>query len=95
MIDVIDCSGSGDVSTAVARSAEQTADGQLVLEGLTGRKLRLGAWAATNRSASAQFQLGVLRAYDVYPRDLVERCVLCSAAAAAAAAATCALYVPD
>lgn len=54
VIDIIDCSGSGDVAIGVPRSTDASAPGQL--EGLTGRTLKLNpSW----KNPTGQFRLGM------------------------------------
>ena len=76
LIDTIDCSGSGDVDTAtvVAALAGDDRDGApdnvVVIQGLTGRKLRLNpAWD----NPSGRWHVGVKRATELYPRGLAPR----------------------
>ena len=66
MLDVIDCTGGGDVDTS--HSATPT-DGKLT--GLTGRTLTIpAAWPAAK---DGKYQLGIKRAFELYPRGLVGR----------------------
>ena len=68
MLDVIDCTGAGDVDTsaAVAPSPEGT------LKGLSGRTLALPAsWPPIAKDG--KYQLGVKRAFELYPRGLAGR----------------------
>ena len=66
MLDVIDCTGGGDVDTS--HSATPT-DGKLT--GLTGRALTVPAeWPAAK---DGKYQLGIKRAFELYPRGLVGR----------------------
>ena len=66
MLDVIDCTGGGDVDTS--HSATPT-DGKLT--GLTGRALTIpAAWPAAK---DGKYQLGIKRAFELYPRGLVGR----------------------
>jgi tripeptidyl-peptidase-2 len=65
IIDMIDGTGSGDVDTATVREPKQN-----VVEGLTGRKLKLDpSWVKPGR----KFHLGMKRAYDFFPDELVPR----------------------
>ncbi len=67
IIDLVDGSGSGDVEMRTVRRAE---DG--VLEGLSGRKLRINpAWT----NPSGEYRLGLKRAYELFPGELVGRVV--------------------
>eukprot|EP00698_Gefionella_okellyi_P021016 TRINITY_DN6698_c0_g1_i1.p1 TRINITY_DN6698_c0_g1~~TRINITY_DN6698_c0_g1_i1.p1 ORF type:complete len:1274 (-),score=325.43 TRINITY_DN6698_c0_g1_i1:47-3868(-) len=65
IIDVVDCSGSGDVDTSAIRRCRD--DG--VLLGLTGRELRLGNWS----NPSGDYRVGLKRAYELWPAGLVQR----------------------
>jgi tripeptidyl-peptidase-2 len=77
VIDVIDCSGSGDVkmygpatATATAADADADADAVATLAGRSGRTLQLNpAWA----NPSGQWFLGCKLAYDLYPKSLKKR----------------------
>ncbi len=65
VIDIIDGTGSGDVDTSTTREAK---DGRL--EGLSSRPLKLpAAWLKPGR----KFHVGMKRAYDFFPHELVAR----------------------
>ncbi len=65
IIDIVDATGSGDVSMAAER--EIAGD---TLEGLTGRTLTLNpAW----KIASGKVRLGIKRGYELFPEELVTR----------------------
>jgi tripeptidyl-peptidase-2 len=67
IIDIIDGTGSGDVDTSMVRTAE---DGVLV--GLSGRALKIDpAWS----NPTGQYHLGLKRAYELFPGELVKRLV--------------------
>ena len=67
IIDLVDCTGSGDVDTS--KEAVPT-DGELT--GLSGRKLKVPeAWPALKEGA--KYHLGLKRAYELYPGPLVSR----------------------
>ncbi len=67
IIDLVDGSGSGDVDMKTVRRAEGG-----VLEGLSGRKLRVDpAWT----NPTGEYRLGLKRAYELFPEELVERVV--------------------
>ncbi|MBX3436779.1 MAG: S8 family serine peptidase [Planctomycetaceae bacterium] len=64
-VDLIDATGDGDVVMSDAKPPE---DGQL--EGLTGRQLTIPSeW----RNPSGNYRLGIKRAYDLFPPELIER----------------------
>lgn len=66
IIDVLDCTGSGDVDMSETRTA--SAEGTIA--GLSGRTLHLNpAWAPRD----GVFRLGIKRAFDLYPRPLRTR----------------------
>jgi len=68
MIDLVDCTGSGDVDTS--KETELEADG--TLKGLSGRSLTVPAeWP--DRAAGTKYRLGLKRAFELYPRPLVAR----------------------
>lgn len=70
IIDIVDCSGSGDIPTTTIVKATESEDGEPVITGLTGRKLRLNKdW----KNPSGDYRLGIKRAYDLFPDDLQER----------------------
>ncbi len=63
VIDIIDGTGSGDVDTSTTREAK---DGRL--EALSNRPLKLpAAWLKPGR----KFHVGMKRAYDFFPQELV------------------------
>jgi tripeptidyl-peptidase-2 len=65
IIDLIDGTGSGDVDTSATREAK---DGKL--QGLSGRELQLdAAWIKPSR----KFRVGMKRAYDFFPAELIAR----------------------
>lgn len=72
IIDIIDCSGSGDVdtSTVITTTSEEDGGKALDIEGLTGRKLRLNSeW----KNPTGKWHVGVKRAYELYPNMLKPR----------------------
>jgi len=64
IIDIVDCSGSGDVDTSLVVEA---VDG--VIQGLSGRKLKVGKWD----NPSGKYHIGIKRAFEVQPRGLTPR----------------------
>lgn len=78
VIDIIDCSGSGDVDTSAivealppaANGATENGGGLVQIKGLTGRILRLNpAWA----NPTGKWHVGVKRAQELYPNGLKPR----------------------
>ncbi|KAF9193326.1 tripeptidyl-peptidase II Tpp2 [Haplosporangium sp. Z 767] len=70
IIDIVDCSGSGDIPTTTIVKATENEDGIPVITGLTGRKLHLNKdW----ENPSGEYRLGIKRAYDLFPEDLAGR----------------------
>lgn len=68
MIDIVDCTGGGDVETTkIVKPTEE--DGKKVIEGLSGRKLILGDWTNPND----EYRVGIKRAYELFPTDLTKR----------------------
>ncbi len=66
IVDVIECTGSGDVS--MRQRARIAADA--TVRGLSGRTLRLSAsWAIP----SSEVRVAVKRGFDLFPRGLVSR----------------------
>ncbi|CAL1545565.1 unnamed protein product, partial [Lymnaea stagnalis] len=65
IIDLVDCTGAGDVDTSAIVTA---ADG--IITGLTGRTLNIPkSWNVPD----GKFHIGVKVAYDLYPKPLKER----------------------
>ena len=70
IVDIVDCSGSGDIPTTTVVKATENEDGIPVVTGLTGRKLHLSKdW----KNPSCEYRLGFKRAYDLFPEDLKDR----------------------
>ncbi|GAB4814120.1 hypothetical protein N2152v2_001166 [Parachlorella kessleri] len=66
IVDVVDCTGSGDVDTSMVVRA----DGEGCIEGLTGRKLKLNPdW----QNPSGDWRVGAKAAYELFPRPLKDR----------------------
>eukprot|EP00960_Hanusia_phi_P049249 759451-Hanusia_phi.AAC.9 len=66
MIDVVDCTGSGDVDTS---EVVELKENETTVKGLSGRQLKLG-----NRSCpSGKYHLGLKRAFELFPRPLLKR----------------------
>jgi len=77
LIDIVDCSGSGDVDMSKkvtfpkeAGDADVSADDPSSLTGLTGRKLLL---PTTMKNPTKTYHLGMKRAYELYPDNLTRR----------------------
>ncbi len=65
IVDLLDGTGDGDVEMGETQTAE---DGQL--QGLTGRILKVNPeWT----NPSGEYRLGLKRAYEIFPSDLVKR----------------------
>ncbi|KAG0329317.1 tripeptidyl-peptidase II Tpp2 [Dissophora globulifera] len=70
VIEIVDCSGSGDIPTTTIVKPTDNEDGDRVITGLTGRKLRLSKhW----KNPTGEYRLGLKRAYDLFPEDLKGR----------------------
>ena len=67
-IDFLDCTGGGDVDMSSTAKRTAGSDGDTV-EGLSGRALRLGAWA----DGVDSFQLGAVRLYALLPTSVLAR----------------------
>ncbi|RUS20247.1 subtilase family-domain-containing protein [Endogone sp. FLAS-F59071] len=74
IIDIVDCTGSGDVFTAtivkpVVKDVGDETDLQ-TLQGLSGRTLIISPdWT----NPSGEYRLGIKPAYELFPKDLVKR----------------------
>jgi tripeptidyl-peptidase-2 len=64
IIDVVDCTGSGDVDTSEVKEIKDSS-----IKGLSGRTLKLGEWAKDLK----EVHLGIKRAYELLPGPLTER----------------------
>jgi len=72
-VDFFDCSGSGDVDTSASVEAKADAEGGVqFVSPVTQRTLRLPA-ALAKRNPSARWQVGVKKAFELYPSPLVDR----------------------
>jgi tripeptidyl-peptidase II len=65
VVDIVDCSGSGDVVMGASISATDYS-----IQGLSGRTLKLNKlW----KNPTGTYRLGIKRAFEMYPRGLKER----------------------
>ncbi|KAI9310690.1 subtilase family-domain-containing protein [Dichotomocladium elegans] len=73
IVDIVDCTGGGDVNTTqVVRAIEEEQDGVKVhfIQGLSGRRLIVDpSWV----NPSGEYRVGVKRAYELFPGELVSR----------------------
>ncbi|KAF8951102.1 tripeptidyl-peptidase II Tpp2 [Podila verticillata] len=70
IVDIVDCSGSGDIPTTTIVKTTENDEGVPVITGLSGRKLHLSKdW----KNPSGEYRLGIKRAYDLFPDDLQDR----------------------
>ena len=73
IIDIIDCSGAGDVKLTSIPSSKVLLNSESTIyeiEGLSGRKLQVPAkWV----KGEGTWQLGLKRVYELWPKSLVER----------------------
>ena len=68
ILDVVDCTGSGDV--VLSEEITPSTDTPGILLGLSGSKLRIGTnWS----NPSGKFRLGLIKLYDYFPDCLVKR----------------------
>lgn len=66
IVDMVDGSGSGDVDTSVVRKPNEKKE----VVGLTGRSLRIPLeW----NNPSAEYHVGIKRAYELFPERLIPR----------------------
>ncbi|CAG8454666.1 15829_t:CDS:10 [Acaulospora morrowiae] len=73
IIDIIDCTGSGDVITKTVVKPTISDDGNETLhtiQGLSGRSLIIDP---TWKNPSGEFRVGIKRAYELFPKPLVSR----------------------
>eukprot|EP00968_Pinguiococcus_pyrenoidosus_P016953 scaffold1651_cov317-Pinguiococcus_pyrenoidosus.AAC.18 len=74
ILDIIDCTGSGDVDMSKRAAPEKDEDGNFFVTALSGRKLLLNPeWVAAGGGETAELRLGVKHAYDILPRGLKRR----------------------
>ncbi|ODQ50372.1 subtilisin-like protein [Saitoella complicata NRRL Y-17804] len=64
IIDLVDCTGSGDVKMIVAEKSESGSP-----KSLTGKELKLGSW----ENPSGEWRVGLKRAWEIWPGPLVNR----------------------
>ncbi|KAI9146026.1 subtilase family-domain-containing protein [Paraphysoderma sedebokerense] len=75
MVDIVDCTGSGDVVLGApikptSTKDEKTGETILTVAGLSGRQLKLNSqW----KNPSGEIRLGVKRAWELFPQNLVTR----------------------
>ncbi|RIB23882.1 subtilase family-domain-containing protein [Gigaspora rosea] len=73
IVDIVDCSGSGDVTTKVVVKPVIKEDGNETLhtiQGLTGRTLIIDPkW----NNPSGEYHIGIKRLYELFPSELVNR----------------------
>ena len=70
IIDIVDCTGSGDVAMGPWVTPAPVPGGGGVLPGVSGRTLKLNpSWT----NPTGRYRLGCKRAYELYPRGLKER----------------------
>ncbi|CAG8537845.1 24786_t:CDS:10, partial [Racocetra persica] len=73
IIDIVDCSGSGDVTTKIIVKPVIKEDGNETLhtiQGLTGRTLIIDpSW----NNPSGEFRVGIKRLYELFPKNLAKR----------------------
>ncbi|KAI9300609.1 hypothetical protein BJ944DRAFT_170558 [Cunninghamella echinulata] len=73
IIDLVDCTGGGDVSTTtIVKPTSKDINGEnvSVIEGLSGRTLILDSnW----KNPSGEYHIGLKRAYELFPTELTER----------------------
>ncbi|CAO3593980.1 unnamed protein product [Absidia cylindrospora] len=73
IVDLVDCTGGGDVKTSTivkATSKEINGENVSVIEGLSGRTLILDPnW----KNPSGDYRIGLKRAYELFPSELISR----------------------
>eukprot|EP00961_Rhodomonas_salina_P010393 139301-Rhodomonas_salina.3 len=65
VIDVVDCTGDGDVDMSEVKELKDATS----ITGLTGRVLKLGAWA----EGLKEVRLGIKRGFELFPTGLTSR----------------------
>ncbi|KAJ3292192.1 tripeptidyl-peptidase II Tpp2 [Borealophlyctis nickersoniae] len=69
VIELIDCTGSGDVPCTTVVEATSDENGKTTVTGLSGRKLTLGKW----NNPTGKYRLGVKKSAELFPKGLVDR----------------------
>jgi len=64
-VDFLDCTGGGDIDTS-KKEASREEDGGVVLNGLSGRTLKLGEWAR----GTSEFRVGATRLLALLPSSV-------------------------
>jgi hypothetical protein len=67
-VDFLDCTGGGDIDTS-KKEASREEDGGVVLNGLSGRTLKLGEWAR----GTSEFRMGATRLLALLPSSVRRR----------------------
>ena len=67
-VDFLDCTGGGDIDTS-KKEASREEDGGVVLNGLSGRTLKLGEWAR----GTSEFRVGATRLLALLPSSVRRR----------------------
>ncbi|KAL0088936.1 subtilase family-domain-containing protein [Phycomyces blakesleeanus] len=72
IIDIVDCTGGGDVNTSAIVKAQTEEDGDKLtyIQALSGRKLIIDP---TWKCPSGEYHVGVKPAYELFPTELVNR----------------------
>ena len=65
-VDFLDATGGGDVDTSKKQASREEDGGGVVLDGLSGRTLRLGEWAR----GTSEFRVGATRLLALLPSSV-------------------------
>ena len=77
VIDVVECTGSGDVDMKTKRAAPEESKDGVFIEGLSGRRLKLNPeW----RNPSNEYRVGMKNLFDLFPEGKRPRCIAANAA---------------
>ncbi|KAI7869183.1 hypothetical protein BDF14DRAFT_1785690 [Spinellus fusiger] len=70
LIDIVDCTGGGDVDTSTVVKAVSDENNRAYIKGLSGRTLYIDPeW----KCPLGEYHVGIKRAYELFPKELISR----------------------